>query len=1017
MQSYAHRLKMAAIVAMILTTATIVVAGGLSRAIIGFPPTRYYSLEEIGNVSLGAKLGFDALGRLGVIDNGAYVVLNDNTWTDLLEKTRDGDIPVEIALKNSAAPTYYYGAVGSWGTLELQPNGKLRPKSLRPAKLPAWVAGTNFIQVLPVAGGVYFAGNSGVVYWDTDSRTCHFYEIDNTAIFSLAEKTYAFSRARGILALTPDGMSPVITGGTAFLPGEAIEKTTLPDKNKILIATTYRRLLVFDGSTLSPWTAELDSVLTERIADVECLGDGEVAVAVRKKGLFILSSAGELLRSLTSPEYEGISDVAVREPGILWMSTNRGIEKVLYKSPFSIVDQRVGIEGGWPIVTSWEARTVISTSGRLFEETGSPVVFRQIAGLESHRAQAVAVNGPHLLFGNAEGAYAVEKDAKPVQILRGMQVDRLVMLAPDICFVLGGKQITALRYENGSWAECTDRVPGIGFPYLAHSAKSSVWIECGLNRVVRLSLRAGKIHTQIMESFPWKEPRWVNIGIIGNIVVLTGPVNGRVFFDEDTETFCEAPRIQSILQQSPYWILRAAQDSAGTIWGSHEHGVVRFIRSASGYSCDHTTFDLVRDRHPIIQIVNGRDVWLATRLVLYRIDRNFQHTAPTPVRPVLASVHDVRTGLQLFGAEPPAALPRLPYAQNSLSFRFFVGGYGLQSPTYEFRMNEKSSNWSVLGSDSLLTLPNLREGAYNLEIRLSDLQGPVGIPLSLKFEIDPPWYRTWAATSAYAILGLVFLIGVAAWFSSRARLRNVALEKLVGERTEALRQTMEKLNDETRNAATLAERGRLANEIHDSVQQGLSGLILQLDSTLKLPGIDAGIRARIDGTRKMVAFTREELRHALWDMESPLLENTELGDALTRMGSVVGAVDTHIGIRTTGEATQLTQSTKHHLLRIAQEAMTNAVRHSEADNISVELVYGADQVSISVADDGVGFQPTLVPTNGIGHFGLRSIRTRASQIGGDLKITSEPNHGTSITIIVPATPAKGSPSHADTHHG
>jgi len=93
------------------------------------------------------------------------------------------------------------------------------------------------------------------------------------------------------------------------------------------------------------------------------------------------------------------------------------------------------------------------------------------------------------------------------------------------------------------------------------------------------------------------------------------------------------------------------------------------------------------------------------------------------------------------------------------------------------------------------------------------------------------------------------------------------------------------------------------------------------------------------------------------------------------------------------------------------------VKRSEADNIKVELTYGIDHLSISVTDDGIGFQPNLVPANEIGHFGLRSMRTRASKIGGDLKITSEPNHGTSILITVPTNHPKGSPSHAGNNHG
>jgi signal transduction histidine kinase len=90
--------------------------------------------------------------------------------------------------------------------------------------------------------------------------------------------------------------------------------------------------------------------------------------------------------------------------------------------------------------------------------------------------------------------------------------------------------------------------------------------------------------------------------------------------------------------------------------------------------------------------------------------------------------------------------------------------------------------------------------------------------------------------------------------------------------------------------------------------------------------------------------------------------------------------------------------------------MTNAVRHSKADNIFVKLVHGDRTLSVSVSDDGVGFEPSVEPQNGIGHFGLRGMRTRASKIECDLKITSKPNHGTSIVITVPTTDNNGHPS-------
>ena len=102
----------------------------------------------------------------------------------------------------------------------------------------------------------------------------------------------------------------------------------------------------------------------------------------------------------------------------------------------------------------------------------------------------------------------------------------------------------------------------------------------------------------------------------------------------------------------------------------------------------------------------------------------------------------------------------------------------------------------------------------------------------------------------------------------------------------------------------------------------------------------------------------------------------------------------------------------HHLLRIAQEASTNAVRHAKATQITLELDYGPDSVVLTIADDGTGFSPddTL---NLSGHFGLRGIRARATKLGGQFTIQSAPDAGTTIRVEVPFTPGKPITRHAE----
>jgi signal transduction histidine kinase len=97
----------------------------------------------------------------------------------------------------------------------------------------------------------------------------------------------------------------------------------------------------------------------------------------------------------------------------------------------------------------------------------------------------------------------------------------------------------------------------------------------------------------------------------------------------------------------------------------------------------------------------------------------------------------------------------------------------------------------------------------------------------------------------------------------------------------------------------------------------------------------------------------------------------------------------------------VSSSVTHHLLRIAQEAITNSVRHGAAKQITVVLNYAEDAVSLAVNDDGCGFVPQQVLTRELGHFGLRGLRGRADKINGDIKIVSEPGEGASIQIRVP----------------
>ncbi len=968
----------------------------------GLPFNRVYSLPEIGNVSRGARLSFDALGRIAVVSDGSVHVLNDATWIDIAEK---GPIEAPTPLfVREVGGTTYYGGQGTWGIAERTAEGKLRPRSVVPATSPAWVQITNFEQILPVGTGICFSGWNGVVHWDRATDEHLFFPLPQVSLtFAVRGELFVSSLTDGIQRIDRASRSLRPVRGRS-LDGVVIERATELGNGRLLVATSSRELLLFDGQQLVAWPHQLGERARSRVSDLVRLPDGGIALAIEGRGVFILSEQGEILTSLASPEYRQVTWLAVREPGVLWIATGLAVEKVLYNIPVEVVDQRLGVPIRWPQLVSWRGRIVIASNGLLYESNPEPARaddgFRLVPGQPENGTWGIAAQGDQLLVANAYGIHAREPDGRFVVILPRINVDRLVMVSPELCYVIGAAEITALRRVDGRWSECAPRVPGVGYPTLVHAARNSAWIELGPNRAARVGLRDGRLNVRVFDRFPWTEATWIHVSVVGDTVALCGAPRGRLYFDEATEELVDAPQLQRVFDLSRSWITRLRQDSAGTYWASHPEGVFKIRPDRSGSQYDCAALDIIKDRVPFVWVLEGDDIWVSGGYSLYHVSRHRDRGGePAAVRPSLVSVIDGRSGQDLSAAvRALGAGLRLPFAQNSLTFRFFAGSYtSLSSPVYEFRMNGRP----ILGADSVLTLPDLREGTYNLAVRLVDARGPVGEALALSFTIDPPWYRTWYMGVLAFVLGVVLMGVIVLWSVRRTRSRNLALERLVQERTDELRTAMQRLAEETRTAATLAERDRLAGEIHDSLQQGLSGLMLQLDATLKLASLADDVRSRLSVARNMVSFTRHEVQNAVWDLASPLLENADLGEALHKLAALIGSTSPRIELVLEGPPRPLSPSKRHHLLRIAQEAITNAVRHGAASRVTVSLQYAADAVTLQVTDDGCGFTPQEVLTRDLGHFGLRGLRGRAEKINGEFLITSEPGHGATIRIRVP----------------
>ncbi len=986
----------------------------------GLPPSRFYSYDEIGNITRNAHIGFDALGRLAVIDEDAYVVLNDNVWLDLIAPGKTPDRMQEVAADDTGR--MFFGALGAWGELRPSRTGLMEQHRLTPGNAPDWVRLTSFTQVLPTHDAVYFANWNGVVRWDRLTRTHQFFERPGISrIFELKGELYVSAHGFRLARIDVGGARLSDWQGTD--PRHVVvDNVTTLDEGSVLLSSTARNLYVFDGREMRPWANELESGIKTKITDLQRVDPAHFALAVSGRGLFLLTPGGKVARALTSPDYHRIRNVITQGDGSCWLATETGVTRLLHGSPLGLVDQRLGLPVFWPQVQYWRGRPLIASSGRLYARTtlpdGSPGPYQLFPEQPRSGTWGIAVFGEQLLLANNEGVWARDGTSGFQRVLDDINASRLVMTGSGRCYVIGEGSIALIEFREGRWNEVAARVPGAGYPNVVQAAGNSAWVELGANRALRISVSGEQLQTRIFDNLPLGDRSWVNVSVVGGIVVLSGSLRERLFFDEATGDFCRADALQALIESAPHHITRLREDPSGTLWASHERGVYRYLPQGGTHVLDSCYLDDLQDRFPTVQLPGNGTVWLSTAQSLYHLTPSLLRPPPPASSPVLASIHDMRSGARLDlgrdswqGAGPGTTL-RLPYGSNSLLLRFLSGSSGsLRTPRYEYRLQRPSGEWSPIGADSTLTLAELREGTYQLEVRLAPPSRQAGQPLAITLVIEAPWYRSAAAWVGY-LLGLcAAAIGMHRWLIRRTVLRNSALEKLVQVRTAELKSTMAQLEAKTRNAATLEERQRLAGEIHDSVQQGLSGLILQLDGTLRQGNIDPAVRARLGVVRNMVAFTRQEVQHAVWNLESPLLSDDNLGKALGSLAGFIGTGSPVITVEADSEQDQLSQSVRHHLLRIAQEAITNAVRHGQAGRITVRLERMPGGLRLSIRDDGKGFDPALVENTGSGHFGLRGLKARAEKINAQLRIESTPGAGTLVEAVLGMdSPARDHPT-------
>jgi signal transduction histidine kinase len=242
----------------------------------------------------------------------------------------------------------------------------------------------------------------------------------------------------------------------------------------------------------------------------------------------------------------------------------------------------------------------------------------------------------------------------------------------------------------------------------------------------------------------------------------------------------------------------------------------------------------------------------------------------------------------------------------------------------------------------------------------------------------------------------------AAWFvgaeSEKRRKANARLEAALEENAGLHAQLL----TQAREAGVLDERQRMAREIHDTLAQGLTGIVTQLQAADREDGPDRD--RRLAQVRTLARDSLSEARRAVQALRPEPLAGSRLPEALSELaGRVAETSGVTVHAETTGDVRPLLPEVEVTLYRVAQEALANAEKHAKASRIGLTLSYSDEVVLLDVVDDGVGFRPGD-RGDGTG-FGLEAMRHRVQRVAGTLSVESAPGGGTAVNAQVPALPA------------
>ncbi len=717
--------------------------------------------------------------------------------------------------------------------------------------------------------------------------------------------------------------------------------------------------------------------------------------------------------------------------GNLWIGTNKGLFSLTRSDTHPQLQPAIGSSAILSLFEDHESNLWVGT-----ETTGLHVLrrqtFRTLPAVSDHIVTAITQTGDSMWIGtNGDGLYR-QHSGKIQQLSTHDDLisDVILSLAPGAHNSLWvGTPDGLNRFENSKVSTYTsaDGLPDDFIRSLLADTDGSVWIGTrrGLAHLednnVTTYTRANGLKSDLIGALlkSTNNDLWIATlaglsrlpnnklttytskdGLSGDIITslfedshhtlwIGTKGNGLSYTTGNAFTSLHRPDL-------PQTIDSILEDDRGYLWLSSTRGITRVSRSeliacgasststcilhpiSYGYADGMPTEEISTIGHPTAWKATDGLLWFATRKGVAITDPNHlpENRVPPPTVVERFTVDDT---------DLPISAPEHSIPPGHSRFAFEYAGLSYVAPSkvrYRYILEGFDKQWTQAGSRRTAYYTNLPPRHYRFRVQAANNDGIWNeTGATVAFYVQPSFYRRpWFI---FLCIALVAALGVLLY---RLRLRR-------------LRSQFE---------AVLAERNRMAREIHDTLAQSFVGVSVQLElaSQLLAQSQVPAAHQQLDRTRAYVRDGIAEARRSIWDLRAITAQHS-LPARLTPLVENSNTEHLKAAINIGGTYRPLASNVEDEVLRIAQEALTNTARHAQATQVSIDLRYHSTRLTLTITDNGRGFETTDNSLPAKGHFGLQGMRERAAQINAQLTIESGPGKGTIITLDAPILTEKG----------